>query len=67
MSIVHKGVVLLRVTEPGVIDEIRAFHPIDDIILGWISETEMVVDPAGFKDLVEKLESSGLAPLITRA
>lgn len=66
MSLVHKNLALLRVSEAAVFDEIRAVAPLDDYVLGTLSPTEVVVDPQRLKVLLELLESRGMAALVKR-
>jgi hypothetical protein len=64
--IAHTNVAVLRVADAHVIEEIRAVLPLDDYVLGQLSETELVVDPRRLKELSELLESKGLAALVKR-
>ncbi len=65
-EIVHRNVAVLRVSDPKVLDEIRAVVPLDDYVLGVLSETELVVDPARMKELLSRLDAKGLQPLVKR-
>ena len=65
--IVHHNLAVLEVAEPKVLDELKALLPLEDYVLAELSETELVVDPRRVKELVEILESRGMAPLVTRA
>jgi hypothetical protein len=64
--VVHKNVAVLRVSDADALREMALLVSIDDFIIGRISDTELVVDPARVKALVELLESRGLAPLVRR-
>lgn len=66
MTIVHRNVAVLKVSEPQVFNEIRAVVALDDHVMGWISETEAVVDPASLKVLLDGLEARGLGALVRR-
>ena len=66
-TILHRDVAVLKVEEPGVFDEIRAVLPLDDFVLGWLSDTEMVIDPRRVKELASRLESRGMTPLVKKA
>lgn len=65
--IAHQDVALLRVSDPSVLAEIRAVVPLDDYVLGWISPTEAVIDPASIRALQEGLDARGIAALVMRA
>lgn len=65
-SIVHKNVAVLRVSDPKVFAEIRAVVPLDDYVLGRLSDTELVIDPARMKELLSRLDAKGLQPLVKR-
>ena len=67
MKILHRNLAVLRVADVGVLDEIRAVLALDDMVLGWVSPTEAIVDPARLKSLLEGLESRGMAALVRRA
>ena len=64
--ILHKNVALLRVGDKGALDELRAIAPLDDHVLGWLSETEAVLDPHTLKELLATLESRGMSALVRR-
>lgn len=64
--VVHKNVAVLRVSDADALREMELVVSIDDFVIGRISETEIVVDPARVKALVELLESRGIAPLVRR-
>ncbi len=64
--ILHKNLALLRVGEPAVFDELRAAVNLDDHVLGWVSETEAVLDPHMLKELLASLEARGMTALVRR-
>lgn len=66
-DILHRNLALLRVTEPGVVDEIRAVLPLEEYVVGSLSPTELLVDPHRLKGLLELLEARGMAALVKRA
>ncbi|MFZ5480696.1 MAG: hypothetical protein ACOZNI_28300 [Myxococcota bacterium] len=65
--ILHRNVAVLRVADPHVFDEIRAVLPLDEHVVGWISPTEAVLDPARMKGLIDVLEARGMGALVKRA
>ncbi len=67
MIIVHRNVAVLRVSEPHVFAEIRAVVALDEHVMGWISDTEAVVDPSSLKILLDGLEARGLGALVRRS
>ena len=64
--IVHRQVALLKVSDPRVLDEVRAVAGLDELALAWVSPTEVVVDPARVGELFQRLSDRGLAPLMKR-
>ena len=64
--ILHRNVAILRVGEKGALDELRAVVNLDDHVLGWLSDTEAVLDPHTLKDLLAVLETRGLSALVRR-
>lgn len=62
----HRQVALLKVSDPKVIDEVRAVVPLDEFALAWVSPTEVVIDPARVGELFQRLNDRGLAPLMKR-
>lgn len=64
---VHKNLAVLRVSDPHVFEEIRAVLPLDEHLLGWISPTEAVVDPASLRWLLDTLELKGMKALVRKA
>lgn len=64
--IVHKNVALLRVGDKGALDELRAVVNLDAHVLGWVSETEAVLDPHTLKELLVTLEARGMSALVRR-
>jgi ribosomal protein L12E/L44/L45/RPP1/RPP2 len=67
MTTLHRNVAILRVDQASVLDEIRAVLPLDEHVLGWISPTEAIIDPATMKTLIETLEARSLAALVRKA
>jgi len=66
-TILHRDVAVLKVEDPGVFDEIRAVLPLEDFVLGRLSDTELVIDPRRVKELAARLESRGMTPLVKKA
>lgn len=66
-TILHRDVAVLKVEGPGVFDEIRAVLPLEDFVLGRLSDTELVIDPRRVKELAARLESRGMTPLVKKA
>ncbi len=64
--ILHKNVALLRVGDKGALDELRAVVDLDAHVLGWVSDTEAVLDPHTLKELLMALEARGLSALVRR-
>lgn len=64
--ILHKNVAILRVGDKGALDELRAVTNLDEHVLGWLSETEAVLDPHTLKELLAVLEARGLSALLRR-
>ncbi|MCP4806865.1 MAG: hypothetical protein GY913_02090 [Proteobacteria bacterium] len=65
-TIVHRNVALLKVSDPKVLDEVRAVVPLDDYVLAVVNETELVIDPQRLKDLNDALIARGMTPLLKR-
>ena len=65
--IAHRHVAVLRVAEPKVLDEIRAIVALDQFVIGFVSETELVIDPSRVGQLASALAERGLAPLMKRS
>lgn len=65
--IAHRMLSVLRVSDPRVLDEIRAMLPLDDYVLGVLSATELIIDPARLSELSMRLSERGLPPLMKRA
>jgi len=66
-TILHRDVAVLKVEDPSVFDEIRAVVPLEDFVLGELSDTELVIDPRRVGELRARLESRGMAPLVKKA
>ena len=67
MNTLHRNVALLRVSDARALAEIRAVVDLDDAVMGWLSETEAVIDPHALKDLLADLDARGLSALVRRA
>ena len=65
-TILHRNVVVLRVDSPAVFEEIASLLPLADYVIGTLSETERVIDPARAQELSGLLEAKGLSPLSKR-
>lgn len=65
-TVVHKNVALLRVSDASALRELELLVSLDEYVIGRVSDTELVVDPARVKALVTLLESRGLAPMVRR-
>jgi len=65
-TIVHRNLAVLRVSDPKVLNEIRAVLPLNDFCFGQLSDRELIIDPRRLKELISRLDARGLAPLITR-
>ena len=66
-TILHRDVAVLKVEDPGVFDEIRAVLPLEDFVLGQLSDTELVIDPRRVRELSARLEGRGMTPLVKKA
>jgi len=66
MAVIHRNVAVLRVADPGVLEEIRAVLPLDSHVIGWISPTEAVLDPQELKPFLDALEARGMGALVRR-
>ncbi len=67
MTTLHKNVAILRVSDPRALGELRAVVDLDEHVMGWLSETEAVLDPHALKDLLAVLDARGLSALVRRA
>ncbi len=67
MSTIHKNVAILRLGDLRTLGEVRALVDLDEHVLGWLSETEAVIDPHTLKELVAALDARGLSALVRRA
>ncbi|MBM4366318.1 MAG: hypothetical protein FJ102_08875 [Deltaproteobacteria bacterium] len=67
MNTVHKNVAILRVSDPRALGELRAVVDLDEHVMGWISDTEAVIDPHSLRDLLAVLDARGLSALVRRA
>ena len=66
-TVVHKNVALLVVADSQALDEVRALVDLDDYVMGQLSETEWVVDPAKAVELQKRLAGRGVQALCRRA
>lgn len=64
--ILHRNLAVLTVADPGLLDAIRAVVPLEDHVLGWLSPTEAVIDPAHLRALLDALETAGMGALVRR-
>ncbi len=64
--VIHRNVALLRVSDKGALDELRAVVNLDAHVLGWLSDSEAVLDPHTLKELLAALEARGLSALVRR-
>lgn len=64
--LIHRNLALLEVSSPEVLSEIRAVVPLESYVLGTVSETQLIIEPARIKDLREALEARGLSALVRR-
>lgn len=64
--ILHKNLAVLEVAEPGLLDVLRATVPLDVWVLGWLSPTEAILDPARLREALDALEAAGMAALVRR-
>lgn len=66
-KVVHRNLAVLQVADPEVLRELEIMLPLGTWVIGRLSPTELLVDPRKVKDLSERLEAHGLAPLLRRA
>ncbi len=66
-TILHRDVAVLKVEDANVFDEIRAVLPLEDFVLGKLSDTEFVIDPRRVKELTAQLQRRGMTPLVKKA
>jgi hypothetical protein len=64
--ILHKNLAVLEVAEVGLLDVLRATVPLDSWIVGWLSPTEAILDPARLREALDALEAAGMAALVRR-
>lgn len=67
MTTLHRNVVILTVEDPKVLEEIRLVAPLEEALVGWLSPTEAVLDPARLKGVLDALEARGVPALVRRA
>lgn len=66
MRILHRNLAVLRVADANVLHELRTLVPIEEYVLGEVSPTELVIDPARLRALLDLLEARGLSAMIRR-
>jgi hypothetical protein len=66
LPVLHKNVTVLAVPDARVVAELRALLPLDAYVIGEISPTELVIDPARVGELAARLQEKGLAALIKK-
>jgi hypothetical protein len=66
-TVIHENLALLVVSETQALEEIRAIVSLDDYIIGKVSDTEWVIDPARVAELQAKLGERGLSILRRKA
>ena len=64
--ILHRNLAVLRVADAIVLHELRMLVPIEEYVLGEVSPTELVIDPARLRALLDLLEARGLSAMIRR-
>jgi hypothetical protein len=64
--ILHKNLAVLEVADVGLLDVLRATVPLDSWIVGWLSPTEAILDPARLREALDALEAAGMAALVRR-
>lgn len=66
-TVVHRNLTVLQVSDPRVLDEIRAVVPLDEFVIGRVDETTLVVDPARVGELSRRLAEREMTPLVKKA
>ena len=59
--IFHRNLAVLKVSEAGLLDAVRAILPLEDHVIGWLSPTEAVIDPEKLRSLLDALEAAGMS------
>ena len=65
--LVHEGVTVLEVEDPGLLEHIRALVDLNAFVVARISDRALVIDPARTGELADLLERHQLIPLVRRA
>ena len=64
--ILHKNLVLLRLSGPHERAELTTLVPLERYVIGELSPLELLIDPAQLKALLEAMEGRGLRALVRR-
>ena len=64
--ILHKNLVLLRLSGPHERSELAALVPLERYLIGELSPLELLIDPAQLKSLLDAMEARGLRALVRR-
>ncbi len=64
--ILHRNVAVLEIGEEGLLDAVRSVVELETYVVGWLSPTEAVVDPARLRDLLDRLDAVGMSALVRR-
>ena len=67
LPIIHRNLAVLRATDARILDEIARIVPLQQYVLGRLSETELVIDPMRIGELASRLAERGLPPLVRKA
>lgn len=64
--ILHKNLVLLRLAGPSERAELRALIDVEHYVVGELSPTELLIDPANLRKVLEAMEVRGIKPLVRK-
>lgn len=64
--ILHKNLVLLRLAGLSERAELRALIDVDHYVVGELSPTELLIDPANLRKVLEAMELRGIKPLVRK-
>jgi hypothetical protein len=64
--ILHRNLAVLEISEDGLLEAVRRVVDLDTYVVGWLSPTEAVIDPARLRPLLDRLEAVGMAALVRR-
>ncbi len=64
--VLHRNLAVLTLSDPGLLEAVRAVVPLEEHVLAWLSPTEAVVDPARLRELLDALEAAGMGALVRR-